>query len=244
VTSLAYLSAALALLALGGYILYDSVAKLLRFEHPPIGMVKPLGLGPVWLGWLMIAALLWSAIPSVFLGLAKLPLAARLHDKVLYADARMNRANWLTAGAAIVGVLGIGVGLWWADAAAAIVISLDITRDGVINVRAAAADLMDSRPTRYDDSATHPLIGDLEDELRDLAWVKDARVRLREMGHVLVGEAFVVPVDDADPVARIEGAAGRLVEVDWRLQEIVVTLVPTSNRSTPAAKCFLGVHAA
>jgi divalent metal cation (Fe/Co/Zn/Cd) transporter len=225
VTSLAYLSAALALLALGGYILYDSVAKLLRFEHPPIGMVKPLGLGPVWLGWLMIAALLWSAIPSVFLGLAKLPLAAQLHDKVLYADARMNRANWLTAGAAIVGVLGIGVGLWWADAAAAIVISLDITRDGVINVR-AAADLMDSRPTRYDDSATHPLIGDLEDELRDLAWVKDARVRLREMGHVLVGEAFVVPVDDADPVARIEGAAGRLVEVDWRLQEIVVTLVP------------------
>jgi divalent metal cation (Fe/Co/Zn/Cd) transporter len=111
VTSLAYLSAALALFALGGYILYDSVAKLLRFEHPPIGMVEPLGLGPVWLGWLMIAALAWSAIPSVFLGLAKLPLAAQLHDKVLYADARMNRANWMTAGAAIVGILGIGVGV-------------------------------------------------------------------------------------------------------------------------------------
>lgn len=26
---------------------------------------------------------------------------------------------------------------------------------------------------------THPLIGDLEDELRKLGWVKDARVRLR-----------------------------------------------------------------
>jgi cation diffusion facilitator family transporter len=224
-TSLAYLSASLTLFTLGGFILYDSVSKLVRFEHPPIGMVEPFGLGPVWLGWLMIAALAWSAIPSVFLGRAKLPLAGQLHDKVLYADAKMNRANWLTAGAAIVGIIGIGVGLWWADAAAAIVISLDITRDGLTNVRAAAADLMDSRPTRYDGSTTHPLLGDLEDELHNLAWVKDARVRLREAGHVFVGEAFVVPADDTDPVAKLEGAAERLRAVDWRLQEVVVTLV-------------------
>lgn len=229
-TSLAYLSAALALFALGGYILYDSAAKLVRFEHPPIGLVEPLGLGPVWLGWLMIAALAWSAIPSVFLGRAKLPLAAQLHDKVLYADAKMNRANWLTAGAAIVGVLGIRVGLWWADAAAAIIISLDITRDGLTNLRAAATDLMDSRPERYDASGEHPLVGDLEKELRSLAWVKDARVRLREMGHVFVGEAFVVPADDADPVAKIEEAIGRLGSVDWRLQEIVVTFVRQLDR--------------
>jgi divalent metal cation (Fe/Co/Zn/Cd) transporter len=167
----------------------------------------------------------WSAVPSVFLGRAKLPLAAQLHDKVLYADAKMNRANWLTAGAAIVGILGIGAGLWWADGAAAIVISLDVTRDGFVNVRAAVADLMDSRPTRYDSSMIHPLIGDLEDELRKLGWVDDARVRLREAGHVFVGEAFVVPADDSDPVAKLDGAVKRLREVDWRLQEIVVTLV-------------------
>jgi divalent metal cation (Fe/Co/Zn/Cd) transporter len=54
---------------------------------------------------------------------------------------------------ALGGYILYDVGLWWADAAAAIVISLDIARDGVINVRAAAADLMDSRPTRCDDSA-------------------------------------------------------------------------------------------
>jgi cation diffusion facilitator family transporter len=224
-TSLAYLSASLALFTLGGFILYDSASKLARFEHPPIGMVEPLGLGPIWLGWLMIAALAWSAIPSVFLGRAKLPLAAQLHDKVLYADAKMNRANWLTAGAAIVGVLGIGAGLWWADGAAAIVISLDITRDGFVSVRAAVADLMDSRPTRYDSSMPHPLIGDLEDELGRLGWVKEARVRLRETGHVFVGEAFVIPADDADPVAKMEDAAERLRATDWRIQEIVVTLV-------------------
>jgi divalent metal cation (Fe/Co/Zn/Cd) transporter len=206
------------------------VSKLAHFEHPPIGMVEPLGLGPIWLGWPMIAALAWSAIPSVFLGRAKLALAAQLHDKVLYADAKMNRANWLTAGAAIVGVLGIGAGLWWADAAAAIVISLDITRDGFVNVRAAVADLMDSRPTRYDGSMTHPLIGDLEDELRRLDWVKEARVRLREMGHVFVGEAFVIPADDAGSVAKTEDAAERLRAIDWRLQR---SMSPSSASSTP-----------
>jgi len=47
----------------------------------------------------------------------------------------MNKANWLTAGAAMVGVVGIGFGLWWADAAAAAIIPLDITEDGVSNPR-------------------------------------------------------------------------------------------------------------
>jgi hypothetical protein len=42
-------------------MLYDSVAKLARFEHPPIGAVELLGLGPVWLDWLMMLALAWSA---------------------------------------------------------------------------------------------------------------------------------------------------------------------------------------
>jgi hypothetical protein len=48
------------------------VAKLVRFQHPPIGGGRAARLGPVWLDWLMILALAWSAIPSVFLGRAKL----------------------------------------------------------------------------------------------------------------------------------------------------------------------------
>ncbi|HRL81685.1 MAG TPA: hypothetical protein PLK46_15340, partial [Propioniciclava sp.] len=31
----------------------------------------------------------------------------QLHDKVLYADADMNKADWLTAAGSIVGILGI-----------------------------------------------------------------------------------------------------------------------------------------
>jgi hypothetical protein len=36
------------------------------------GVVEPIGLGPVWLDWLMILALAWSASPSVFLRRTKL----------------------------------------------------------------------------------------------------------------------------------------------------------------------------
>jgi hypothetical protein len=46
---------------------------------------------PVWLGWLMIPAPLYTGIPPVLLGRAKMPLAERLHEEVLYADAKMTR---------------------------------------------------------------------------------------------------------------------------------------------------------
>ena len=65
--AIAYLSASLTLLTLAAYILYESVAKLIAFERPSIGLVE-LGGQQVWLGWLMIPALLYSAIPPVFLG--------------------------------------------------------------------------------------------------------------------------------------------------------------------------------
>ena len=146
-TAIAYLCAAVALLALGAFILYDSVSKLLKFQHAPIDLVKPFGDRPIWLGWLMLAALAYSAVPQVFLGRLKQPLARELNDKVLYADSEMNRADWMTAGAAMLGVVGIGFGLWWADSVAASVVSVDIVRDGWKNLRVAVDDLMDKEPT-------------------------------------------------------------------------------------------------
>lgn len=154
--SIAFLVAGVALFSMGLFILYDSLSMLLAFEHAPIGVVQPWG-EPIWLGWFMIPALIYSAVPAMILGRLKLPLAHFLHDKVLFADAQMNKADWLTAVAAMVGVLGIGFGLWWLDALAAIIISLDITRDGATNLRAAIADLMDARPTLVDGSALDPL---------------------------------------------------------------------------------------
>ena len=140
--AIAFLASALALLTLGGYILVESVWRLVGGERPPIGLIEVFG-HPLWLGWPMIAVLLATMVPAILLGRAKTKLAAQLHDKVLYADAEMNRADWLTAGAAVLGIIGIGAGLWWADAVAAIIISADIVRDGLRTTRTAVADLMD-----------------------------------------------------------------------------------------------------
>jgi Cation efflux family len=222
VTSIAFLCASVALLSLGSFVLYDSVTKLMMFEHPPVDLVKPFGDQPIWLGWLMLPALAWSALPAVFLGRAKLPLAKELHDKVLFADAEMNRADWLTAGAAMLGVIGIGFGLWWAD--------------GFKNLKVALADLMDKEPTVVDHSRPDPLPLWVKNELMLMDWVKDAEVRLREAGHVFNGEAFVVPVDDEDLVGRIARANQHLLDLDWRLHELVITPVSEIHRPEPAGE--------
>jgi divalent metal cation (Fe/Co/Zn/Cd) transporter len=222
----AYLTASGALLAMGGFILYDSAMVLVRFEHPSIGLIELFG-QQVWLGWLMIGPLLYSGFPPVLLGRAKQRLAAQLHDKVLYADAEMNRADWATAGAAMLGVIGIGAGFWWADAVAAIVISLDIVHDGYGNVRTAVHDLMDRRPTTYDHAKPLPLVDEVEAHLRTLPWVAGAEVRLREEGHVLVGEAYVVPVGSPGDVPQLVERTTRAIEdLDWRLHDVAVVVLP------------------
>ena len=229
--TIAFLCAALALFTMGSFLLFEAVSALLKFEHPSIGTVVVFG-RQLWLGWLMIPALLWSAIPAMILGRMKLPLAAALHDKVLHADATMNKADWLTAFAAIVGVLGIGFGLWWADAVAAGVISLDILHDGYTHLRAVVADLMGSRPTTVDEKQVEPLPARVRTHLKGLSWVREADVRMREEGHVFFGEAFVVPTSDGDLTEKIRSAVKDVMALDWRLQDMVIMPV-TETRGSP-----------
>lgn len=216
-----HLCAALALFAMGGYLFVESVAKLVAAEHPTIGAITLFG-RTFWLGWLMLPALLWSGLPAVFLGRAKMPLARDLHNKVLYADADMNKADWLTAGAAMVGVVGVGFGLWWADAAAAALILLDITKDGLKNLRHAVNDLMDQTPTTVAHDDIDPLRDRVAAKLNEFAWVEDAEVRLREEGQVYFGEAFVVPSDASDLTEKIETALGELRDLDWRVHDLAI----------------------
>ncbi len=49
---------------MGAFLLYEAASTLLTAEHPTIGSVNLLG-GEVWLGWFMMAALLYSVIPPV-----------------------------------------------------------------------------------------------------------------------------------------------------------------------------------
>jgi cation diffusion facilitator family transporter len=226
---IAFLASALSLLALGGYILIDSVVRLVTAERPPIGLVEVFGTR-LWLGWPMVAVLFLTMLPAILLGRAKTKLATQLHDKVLNADAEMNRADWLTAGAAILGIIGIGAGLWWADAVAAILISTDIVRDGVRTTRTAVADLMDRTPHTVA-GKPHPLPDRLTEMALNEPWVTDAWIRLREEGHVFVGELVLVPRPDThDLPERLEHLGNRLRDTDWRMHDIVLAPVPTIER--------------
>jgi divalent metal cation (Fe/Co/Zn/Cd) transporter len=220
----AYLVAALALLSMGIFLVVDSALKLVDGDHPPIGMVELFD-WQVWLGWLMIAALVYSVIPPVILGRLKKDLAAELHDKVLFADAKMNKANWMTGTAAIIGVVGIGFGLWWMDATAAIVIGLDITHDGLTYTAAAVKDILDGRPRRDDEKGVHPLVEQVRETVAELDWIREAAVRMRELGHLLSVEVLAVPRDDADLLDRVEDAVERIQALDWKLQDVVVAVV-------------------
>lgn len=222
---IAHLVAGTALLVMGGYLIVDSAIKLVTAEHPTIGGIQLLG-HTVWLGWLMILVLLVTGIPPVILGRMKLKLAEPLHNKVLYADADMNKADWMTSFAAIVGIAGIGLGLWWADAAAAIVIATSIVKDGITNLSAAVSGLMDARPTTVDNKKPHPVLDEAQEFLQNLDWVRAATVRVRDEGQVFHIEGFVIPrsVELATP-ERLEAAENELFEKDWKIRDVVIAPV-------------------
>lgn len=230
--SIAFLCAATALFTMGAYTFIDSVMKLLRQDHATIGTTEIFG-HRIWLGWLMVATLIYSGIPPVILGRMKLPLAAELHDKALHADADMNKADWLTALAGVAGIIGIGLGWWWADAVAALFISVEIVRDGVKNLRRVISDLMDSQPTTVDgDRDEAPMR--LRERVLTFPWVEDAEVRLREEGHVFTGEIYVVPAPATGDLSRkVEEVARAAREVDWRIYDVVVMPVTTLHRGGP-----------
>lgn len=221
VVSIAFLCSALALFAIGGFLVVDSISTLVQAEHPTIGTVVVFG-NQVWLGYLMIAALLWGTFPAIYLGRIKLPLAEKLHEKNLFTDAKMNKADWMTASAAIFGVLGIGMGWWWADAVAALAISADIVHDGYTNLRQAIYDLMDQVPKTVNSQKTDPLIEDIKETLARQEWIEDFRIRLREEGHVYIGEGFVIPAREEKLTGHIEALAQEVQKLDWRIQEFVI----------------------
>ncbi|MGO1285643.1 MAG: cation diffusion facilitator family transporter [Brachybacterium sp.] len=221
----AHLVAAVALLTMGGYLVYDSVMTLVTVERPPIGLTVLFGQG-IWSGWLMVAVMGVTSIGPVVLGRMKLKLAEQLHDKVLYADADMNKADWSTAIATIAGVLGVGMGLWWADAIAALLVSVSILRDGVKNLRASIGGLTDAEARTFDDSEPHPLTLEVEERAGQEAWVAEVAARVRDEGHVFHAEVFVVPRTGKDPtVQQIAALRDQIHELDWKLHDVVVAPV-------------------
>jgi cation diffusion facilitator family transporter len=230
--SIAFLVTAAMFSLLGLWLFFDAAMKLVHRERPPIGTMELFG-RQFWAGWAMVAALAYSVGVGMLLGHLKRPVAKKLHDKMLDSDAEMNRAGWMSEGAAIIGILLVGFGHWWGDAAAAGVISLAIIRDGWINVRQVVADLMDESPTKMGTHELEELPRKLKNAAEELDWVEEAAVRLREQGHALTGDVFIVPKDNRDLVGRIERAADDLRRLDWRLNELVVMPVASLDDQTP-----------
>lgn len=220
-----HLVAAVALAAMGTFLVVDSATGLIRGEHPTIGTVEIFG-QVIWLGWLMIGVMALIAVPPIFIGRAKMKLARDLHNKVLYADADMNKADWMTAAGSIVGVAGVGIGLWWLDYVAALFIAGSILYDGYRNLRAAVLDLMDERATTFDDRKPHPVGRAVEHYLRSLPWVEQVGCRTRDEGHVFHIEAFIVPRRGRAPsLKKIAAAKEACIAIDWKVQDIVLVLV-------------------
>jgi len=224
--SVAFLATAAVLMLIGLWLFADSVMKLVSGHRPPVGAAALFGhTFGFWAGWLMIGALAYSMSGAIVVGQLKRPVAETLKDKMLMADADMNRAEWMSEGAAIIGVLLIGLGFWWGDAATAAVISLGIIRDGWENLRQVLGDLMDESPTKLGGKELEDLPGRIKDAAERLPWVDRAAVRLREHGHVLSGDVFVVAADGTgDLVARADAASDELLKTDWRLYSLPVIL--------------------
>lgn len=210
--SLAYLVAASTLIALGGFLAYDAVRTVVTVEHPTIGSFRLWG-REVWLGWAMVAALAYSAVPPVILGRMKKRIAPDLADKVLYTDADMMAADWRTAVAGIAGIIGIWLGYWWADAAAAGLISLSILGDGVKNGRIAVAELLDGAPRRLQGGGLSPTGERIRRGLE--ARNPGCEIRIRQTGRYI--RAVIVP-DGIWPAGRM---ARELAGDDaWQLIEV------------------------
>ncbi len=221
-----FMCGAVVLLGFGVFILGDSVIKLIAAEHPTIQTVEIFG-KRIWLGWLMVGALVYSVIPPIIFGRMKLPLASELHDKALHVSAEINKGDWLSGIAGVVGIFGISYGFWWADSIAAAFISIEIAKDGYINLRNSIAQLMNKRPSDIESQKEDPAIDTLQHALERLDWIAHARVRLREDGDVLSGEVFIEPRDDRNLLDRMTEARNLAMSVDWRLHD--VSMVPVRS---------------
>ncbi|WP_232493110.1 cation transporter [Novosphingobium kaempferiae] len=215
VNGLGFFAAAVALTAVGVLLLYNAATALIAAEHATVGSMVVLD-HDLWIGWLMIAAQLYSLVPPMLIGRRELPLAEKLNDKLLHTDALMNKANWLTGAAGLAGILGLGLGWWWADSVAAALISVDVISDGVKALRSSTAELIDGSPRAL---SSPRLSGEaLELEKRLCSEFPSATIRLRETGRLIRAEVHGIhpPSEARHPRHYWPGPQDRA----WRLAQV------------------------
>lgn len=218
VNGLGFLIAAVALAAVGLFLLRDAVVALVTAEHVSIGSARLFG-HDIWLGWFMLAAQAYATIPPLVIGHMELPLAKRLRDKLLHTDALMNKANWQTGVAGFLGVAGLGMGWWWADSVAAAIISLSIIADGIKALRVATSELVDGVPCALGSSRQSEEAAAIARALRKR--FPGARILMRETGRYIRAE-----VVGARPPKNFDSETFEIPGLDdrWRLESIAFRL--------------------
>jgi cobalt-zinc-cadmium efflux system protein len=214
VHGLAFLIAAVALAGVGAMLLWDAGKTLVAREHATVASIHILG-RDIWLGWLMLAAQVYSIIPPLIIGLKEMPLARQMQDEVLFTDSKMNKANWQTGAAGLAGIIGLGFGWWWADSVAAAFISVGIISDGWRALRIAAAELVDGEPRALGSTGPDPEAEQLVEKLQ--AQYPGANIRLRETGRYIRAEVCGVDPDARQNLRALwPGEPGRA----WRLAQL------------------------
>lgn len=214
VHGLAFLIAAVALAGVGAMLLWDAGKTLVAREHATVASIHILG-RDIWLGWLMLAAQVYSIIPPLIIGLKEMPLARQMQDEVLFTDSKMNKANWQTGAAGLAGVIGLGLGWWWADSVAAAFISVGIISDGWRALRIATAELADGVPRALGSTGPDPEAELLVEKLQ--AQYPGADVRLRETGRYIQAEVCGV---DPDVRQNLRALWPGEPERAWRLAQL------------------------
>lgn len=227
VHSFAFLIAAVALASVGLSLLWDSVSTLWAREHATVGSIHLFG-RDLWAGWVMLAAIAYSIVPPLIIGRKEMPLSIRLQDEVIHTDSKMNKANWMTGAAGLFGVLGLGLGWWWADSVAAAIISFDIILDGWKALRVATAELVDGIPRKLGGTGPDPEAEKLIRKLKKQ--FPGGEIRLRETGRYIHAEICGVEPDRTQDLEKLwPGAKGR----SWRLAQL--SFVPPHQGLDPQA---------
>lgn len=220
----AFALASAAILLVGLLLLWDSAVKLVNRERVAIETVTILG-HDVWMGYLMMGALFVTGAWPVVVSHHQRNAARAIFDRPIYADALMNKAQWLSSSSALVGVVLAGLGVWWGDALAGIVIALDVVHDGYTHLAQAGSDVMDAAPRTFDKERLDPLIARIRSAVEGASGVGDCEVLARENGRFLFVNVLVLPSGEGLRTKLAEDLRKRVHTLDWRIIYVAVEVV-------------------
>lgn len=222
--SVGFVVSAFTLFGVGSFILLDSLMKLINQEMVTTGTIYILD-QTIWFGWFQIAALSSSIIPVYLLGKKKQQLADILNIEMLNTDAKGQKAHWMTSIATVIGILGVGFGVWWADAAAALFISLDIIYDGFKSIIASITEEMDRTPLDPQQKSEESLVKTIESLVEKENWIKDSLVRLRKAGNKTSGEVLIILKTSENLENNLYDLQDKIESLHWHMANVVVTPV-------------------